>query len=94
MSLTKEELEKIIPKNGPPIEQVYKYIKIRLVFEDRNSIQYINNKIEALCDFRKLASSFSYVGKISNYYCFKIIIEHSDSIHVLVDDDGYIVAII
>ena len=27
MSLTKEELEKIIPKNGPPINEVSKYIE-------------------------------------------------------------------
>ena len=27
MNLTKEELEKIIPKNGPPINEVSKYIK-------------------------------------------------------------------
>ena len=27
MSLTKEELKEIIPKNGPPINEVFKYIE-------------------------------------------------------------------
>ena len=78
-------------------DDIYKYLSARLIsedgYEDTRYVAAQRYYEVSIGDNISFATSFSYAGKVSNHYCFQVMIESSDAILVLVDDDGYIVAI-